>query len=126
MDITVIGGGYVGLISAVCFCEFGYNVSLVELDAKRYENLKAGKTDVYEPGLLQAIERNMQSGMLDVSDDVASPVADVDAVFIAVAAAHPGEPDTDLSNLYDAMRRVMLSLPRERYTGVFLKTSVPV
>ena len=51
MNITVVGGGYVGLVSAICFCEFGFNVCLVEQDSKRLENLKNGKSTVYEPGL---------------------------------------------------------------------------
>lgn len=126
MHITIVGGGYVGLVSAICFCEFGFNVSIVDLNESRLEKLKNGIPTVCEIGLEQGLKKHSKSKSLSFSNDISDSIKDTDAVIIAVATTKPGGIDSDLSNLHETIREIALSLPNDRYIGIFIKTSVPV
>lgn len=126
MRVTVVGGGYVGLVSAICFCEFGFNVSLVERNAERLEKLRAGNPVVYEVGLSQGLKKTIASNTISFSDNLPDSIADSDAIVIAVATTKAGGPDSDLSSLTDTVKSIALALPDDRYVGILIKTSVPV
>lgn len=128
MNVTVVGGGYVGLISAVCFCEFGFNVCVVEQDPKRLEGLKIAKSTVYEPGLDQILHRNIESKKLTFSADLSDVAMNSDAIVIAVptSSSVSGDADSDLTRLNDTIKTIASALVGDKYTGIFIKSSVPV
>ena len=84
MNICMIGAGYVGLVSAACFSEFGWTVTCVENDAARLADLKAGKSPIYEPGLDDLVQRNMKAGRLIFTDDLGPSASNADIVLLAV------------------------------------------
>ncbi len=126
MHITIVGGGYVGLVSAICFCEFGFNVSVVELNDARLEKLKKGIPTVCEVGLDQGLQKHLKLNSLNFSDNISDSIENSDAIFIAVATTKPGGEDSDLSILHNSIKETALSIPSDRYIGIFVKTSVPV
>ncbi|NCO17306.1 MAG: UDP-glucose 6-dehydrogenase, partial [Alphaproteobacteria bacterium] len=83
MKIAMIGTGYVGLVSGVCFSDFGHDVVCVDKDAAKIARLQAGEVPIFEPGLEDLLARNVASGRLAFSVDLAAAVAGADAVFIA-------------------------------------------
>src|SRR5208283_551756 len=84
MRVTMIGTGYVGLVSGACFADFGHHVTCVDKDAKKINGLNGGEIPIYEPDLDRLVAANMREGRLDFATDLAAPVAQADAVFIAV------------------------------------------
>ena len=84
MKITMIGSGYVGLVSGACFSDFGHDVICVDKDAGKIDALKAGRMPIYEPGLDQLVASNVAAGRLTFTTDLTAAVAGADAVFIAV------------------------------------------
>ena len=103
MNITVIGTGYVGLVSGTCFSEFGFNVTCIDKDDVKIERLKHGEIPIYEPGLDDLVARNMAAGRLTFSTRLEQSVADADAVFIAVGTPERrGDGHADLSFVYAA------------------------
>jgi len=81
MKITIVGTGYVGLVTGTCFAEVGINVVCVDIDQKKIDNLKKGISPIYEPGLDVMIERNIEKGRLLFTTDLASCVNDTDVYF---------------------------------------------
>ena len=84
MRICMIGAGYVGLVSGVCFSEFGFHVDCIDLDSERIENLNNGVIPIYEPGLDDLVARNTEAGRLFFTTDFDNTVANADVIFIAV------------------------------------------
>src|SRR3546814_5179716 len=84
MQVTIIGSGYVGLVSGTCFADFGHEVVCVDKDSAKIEALNAGKIPIYEPGLDDLVATNVQAGRLSFTTELADAVASADAVFIAV------------------------------------------
>ena len=84
MKLAVIGAGYVGLVSAACFAEFGFSVTCIDKEVEKITALEAGKIPIYEPGLEQIVHSNFEAGRLTFSTDLQSAVANADVVFIAV------------------------------------------
>src|SRR3546814_4880805 len=100
MRITMIGSGYVGLVSGACFSDFGHDVICVDKDAAKIKALKAGRMPIYEPGLDQLVAANVAAGRLSFTTDLAGAVAEAEAIFIAVGTpsigrAHVYTPDTN-------------------------------
>ena len=85
--VTMIGSGYVGLVSGACFSDFGHDVICVDKDPARIEALLAGRMPIYEPSLDQLVSSNVAAGRLTFTTDLSSAVAGADAIFIALA--HP-------------------------------------
>jgi len=125
MRIGMVGTGYVGLVSGVCFAEFGHTVVCVDKDADKVERLKKGEVPIYEPGLDALLKRQIESGRIQFTTDIAEAVKGSEAVFIAV-----GTPsrrycrDADLSYVHGAAREIAQNL--EGYTVVVNKSTVPV
>ncbi len=125
MNITVIGSGYVGLVSGACFSEFGFNVTCVDKDAGKIDRLENGEIPIYEPGLDDLVARNVAAGRLTFATDLAAPVAAADAVFIAVGTpTRRGDGHADLSYVYAASEEVAQHL--SGYTVIVTKSTVPV
>ena len=125
MNITVIGSGYVGLVSGACFSEFGFNVTCVDKDQHKIDRLNAGDIPIYEPGLDDLVARNVAAGRLRFGVDLEGPVAHADAVFIAVGTpTRRGDGHADLSYVYAAAEEVAGYL--NGYTVIVTKSTVPV
>jgi len=123
--IAMIGGGYVGLVSAACFAEFGSDVAVVETDPGRLEALRAGRMPIYEPGLDRLVSANVAAGRLGFGDDVASALEGAEAVFIAVGTpTRRGDGHADLSYVYAAAEQVARALTG--YAVLVTKSTVPV
>ncbi len=125
MAIAMIGTGYVGLVSAACFAEFGVDVVAVDKDESKIEGLRHGKIPIYEPGLDDLVNRNAKAGRLTFTTDLASAVRAADAVFIAVGTpSRRGDGHADLTYLFAAAEEIALGLDRD--SVVVTKSTVPV
>ncbi len=125
MRITMVGAGYVGLVSGACFSEFGIDVTCVDRDEARIERLKAGEAPIYEPGLSRLLARNVEAGRLQFTTEFSSSVRSADAIFIAVGTpGHRGDGKADLSFVFRAAEEVARVI--DRYSVIVTKSTVPV
>ena len=125
MKIAMIGTGYVGLVSGVCFSDFGHDVVCVDKNAGKIAKLQAGQVPIFEPGLADLLAKNVQAGRLSFTLDLAGAVAGADAVFIAVGTpARRGDGHADLSDVMAAAEEIGTALTG--YTVVVTKSTVPV
>ena len=125
MRVAMIGSGYVGLVSGACFAEFGAEVTCIDHDKAKIENLKALKMPIYEPGLDSLVSRNLQDGRLVFSSHIEKGVREADLVFIAVGTpSRRGDGGADLAFIYEAATQIAENL--EGYTVVVDKSTVPV
>jgi UDPglucose 6-dehydrogenase len=125
MKIAMIGTGYVGLVSGVCFSDFGHDVVCVDKDPRKIEMLMAGKAPIYEPGLEDLMAKNVAAGRLAFSLDLAAAVAGADAVFIAVGTpTRRGDGHADLTYVMAAAEDIAAALTG--YAVVVTKSTVPV
>ncbi|WP_167073350.1 UDP-glucose dehydrogenase family protein [Sphingomonas vulcanisoli] len=125
MRITMIGTGYVGLVSGACFSDFGHDVICVDKDAAKIEKLEAGVMPIYEPGLDALVATNVKAGRLSFTTDLAAGVADADAVFIAVGTpSRRGDGHADLSYVYAASEEIAKAVKGK--TVIVTKSTVPV
>ena len=125
MHVTMIGTGYVGLVSGACFSEFGHNVTCVDKDATKIEALHCGEIPIFEPGLDELVESNVNAGRLSFTTDLQQPVANADTVFIAVGTpSRRGDGHADLTYVFNAAREVADAL--DGYTVIVTKSTVPV
>ncbi|MEN3976209.1 UDP-glucose/GDP-mannose dehydrogenase family protein [Emcibacter sp. SYSU 3D8] len=125
MRITMIGSGYVGLVSGACFSEFGHDVVCVDKDPAKIGALESGKMPIYEPGLDDLVARNVAAGRLTFTTDLASAVPGSDAVFIAVGTpSRRGDGHADLTYVFAAAREVADAL--EDHVIIVTKSTVPV
>ncbi|MDR2158420.1 MAG: UDP-glucose/GDP-mannose dehydrogenase family protein [Holosporaceae bacterium] len=124
MKITVIGTGYVGLVSGVCFAEFGFNVVCVDNNAAKIAELQNGDVPIYEPGLDKLMLKNSRAGRLTFSVDAKESVKKADIVFIAVGT--PSKPDgsADLSYVYKSVDEISSFINEEAV--LVIKSTVPV
>jgi UDPglucose 6-dehydrogenase len=90
MNLTVVGTGYVGLVTGTCFAEMGHSVTCVDVDSRKVENLKKGVLPIYEPGLDAMVERNAREGRLTFTTSLPEAMQSSDVFFIAVGTP-PGE-----------------------------------
>jgi UDPglucose 6-dehydrogenase len=125
MKITMIGAGYVGLVSGACFSDFGHKVMCVDLDQSKVDALRSGIMPIYEPGLESLVKSNVAAERLGFTTDLASAVADADAVFIAVGTpSRRGDGHADLSYVYQATRDIAAAAKGPLV--VVTKSTVPV
>jgi UDPglucose 6-dehydrogenase len=124
MRVTMIGAGYVGLVSGACFADFGHHVTCIDKDARRVTTLKSGEIPIFEPGLAELVDANVRQGRLEFAAE-APGVADADAVFIAVGTpSRRGDGYADLSFVYAAVREIAPFLAPTAV--VVTKSTVPV
>ena len=125
MKVTIIGAGYVGLVSGVCFADFGHNVVCVDNDPAKIEMLRTGKVPIFEPDLDRLIASNVRDKRLSFTTDTATAVAGAEIVFIAVGTpSRRGDGHADLQYIFAAARDIALAL--NGYTVVVTKSTVPV
>ena len=125
MKITMIGAGYVGLVSGVCFSDFGHDVVCVEKNPDRLALLQKGEVPIYEPGLDEMMARNVEAGRLSFTGDLATGVQDASAIFIAVGTpTRRGDGHADLSYVMQAAEEIAAAL--DHYAVVVTKSTVPV
>ncbi len=126
MKITMIGAGYVGLVSGACFSEFGHHVVCIDNDTAKIERLKGNQIPIYEPGLEVLVEKNVRDGRLSFTSDLAEAVHDASAVFLAVGTPthRHGNGYADLTYIYEAARELASVL--QDYTVIVDKSTVPV
>jgi len=125
MRVSMIGTGYVGLVSGTCFSEFGVDVTCVDKDSGKIDRLKAGEIPIYEPGLDAMVAGNVAAGRLSFTTDLPGAVAHSDAVFIAVGTpSRRGDGHADLSYVHAAARDIAHAMTG--YTVVVTKSTVPV
>jgi UDPglucose 6-dehydrogenase len=125
MRLTMIGTGYVGLVSGACFSEFGHHITCVDINPERIDTLNAGKIPIFEPGLDDLVKRSVSAGRLKFTTDIKEGVDGADAVFIAVGTpSRRGDGHADLSYVYEAARQIASNV-----TGpciIVNKSTVPV
>jgi len=121
----MIGTGYVGLVSGACFADFGNQVICVDKDAGKIDQLRQGKSPIFEPLLEALIARNVEGGRLSFSTEAGPAIRSADAVFIAVGTpSRRGDGFADLSFVYDAAREIAAEL--DGFTVIATKSTVPV
>jgi len=124
MHIAVIGSGYVGLVTGACFAEFGVDVTCVDVDAEKIARLSSGETTIYEPGLDQLVQKNLQAGRLRFTTDVASASDHALVIFLAVGTPPAADGSADLTYVENAARTIAQHM--ESYKVVATKSTVPV
>ena len=121
----MIGGGYVGLVSGACFAEFGTEVTVVEVDARKLAALHEGCMPIYAPGLGALVAENVKAGRLAFTGDLAAAVDGVEAIFIAVGTpTRRGDGHADLTYVYAAAEQVARAMTG--YAVIVTKSTVPV
>ena len=125
MKICMIGAGYVGLVSAACFSEFGWTVTCVDKDEGRLADMRRGVSPIFEPGLDELMVRNMKAGRLTFTGDLGPAVKEADVVFLAVGTPmRRGDGYADLSYVFTAVEELCPHL--DGFTVITTKSTVPV
>src|SRR3569832_1134771 len=124
MKITVVGTGYVGIVTGAGFSDFGHDVTCVDIDAERVAKLRRGEVPFYEPGLHDLIKRNTTLGRLRFTTTTAEAVAGASVVFIAVGTPTSSDGSADLSYVMRAAREIGEALTK--FTVIVTKSTVPV
>lgn len=124
MKIVMIGTGYVGLVTGTCFAESGNDVTCVDINQEKVDQLKAGKIPIYEPGLTELVLRNSKAGRLKFTTDVADCVPGSKCVFLAVGTPQDDDGSADLSGIWAATDSIAPLL--EDDAVVIVKSTVPV
>jgi UDPglucose 6-dehydrogenase len=121
----MIGAGYVGLVSAACFAEFGWEVVCVDNDPTRVASLRRGEVPIYEPGLDDLLARNIKAGRLSFTGELAPAVQDAEVIFLAVGTPmRRGDGHADLSYVFSAVADLAPYL--DGFKVITTKSTVPV
>jgi UDPglucose 6-dehydrogenase len=124
LHITVIGTGYVGLVTGACFADFGVNVTCVDKDPAKIEALKRGEIPIYEPGLKDIVGNNIKAGRLVFTTDVEASIKHSLVVFIAVGTPPRDDGSTDMRYIDEVARTIAANL--DGYKVIVTKSTVPV
>src|SRR5947207_2583113 len=124
MDLSIIGSGYVGLVTGACFADVGHNVVCVDNDARKVETLRAGRVPIYEPGLEELIHRNVAAHRLRFTESIKEGVDNSQIVFIAVPTPPHSDGSVDLSFIEKVAREIAGVLTD--YRVIVDKSTVPV
>jgi len=125
MRVTMIGAGYVGLVSGACFADFGHVVTCVDKDPGKIERLENGVMPIFEPGLAELVATNVEEGRLSFTLEAREAIRNADAIFIAVGTpSRRGDGHADLSYVYAAAKEIAEHM--EGFTVVVTKSTVPV
>ena len=124
MHIAVIGSGYVGLVTGACFAEFGVDVACVDVDADKIAQLSRGQATIYEPGLDQLLQKNLQAGRLRFTTDLQSAVEPASVIFLAVGTPPQQDGSADLTFVDNAACGVAAHI--HNYKVIAMKSTVPV
>jgi UDPglucose 6-dehydrogenase len=125
MRVTMIGTGYVGLVSGACFADFGHDVVCVDKDPDKIERLNRGEIPIFEPGLDQLVADNVRAGRLSFAVDGTEAIRNAEIVFIAVGTpTRRGDGHADLSYVYAAAEEIAGLI--DGFTVIVTKSTVPV
>ena len=125
MRITMVGTGYVGLVSGACIADFGHQVTCVDKNSDKIAALQSGRIPIFEPDLDRLVQTNVGAGRLSFTTEIAEPTASSDAIFIAVGTpSRRGDGHADLTYVYEAAREIAASL--KNFGVVIMKSTVPV
>jgi UDPglucose 6-dehydrogenase len=125
VNICMIGAGYVGLVSAVCFSEFGWNVCCIDNDPDKIARLNKGEVPIYEPGLEEMLARNAANGRIRFTADLGAALRGANLVFLAVGTPmRRGDGYADLSYVFNAVEEIAPHL--DQFTVICTKSTVPV
>ncbi len=124
MKIGIVGTGYVGLVTGTCFAEVGLDVTCIDIDQKKIDNLNKGILPIYEPGLEELVVKNHQKKRLQFSTDLKSTIKDTDVIFIAVGTPPGEDGSADLKYVLQVASQIGQSI--ENYQVVVTKSTVPV
>lgn len=124
MNIVVAGTGYVGLVTGVCFSEVGHNVTCVDIDEGKINNLKQGKSPIYEPGLDEMIRKNLDSGRLGFTTDFKSAYKNSKVVFIGVGTPEREDGSANLDYVFNVCNEIAENI--ENDCLVVVKSTVPI
>ena len=124
MNISIVGTGYVGLVSGACFAELGATVHCIDTDSDKISKLNNGIMPIYEPGLEDLVHRNVKAGRLFFSTDLTESLNDVEMLFIAVGTPPGEDGSADLSHVLTVARQIGQNL--QKYLLVVTKSTVPV
>ena len=124
MNIAIVGTGYVGLVTGTCFAETGVNVTCVDVNAEKIENLQKGIIPIYEPGLEDMVQRNVNAGRLHFTTALENCLDNVDIVFSAVGTPPDEDGSADLSYVLAVAKAIGANM--KKYTLVVTKSTVPV
>jgi UDPglucose 6-dehydrogenase len=124
MKIAIVGTGYVGLVSGTCFAEMGVDVTCVDIDSLKIENLKKGIIPIYEPGLEDMVHRNVKSGRLHFTTQLSEVLSEVKVVFSAVGTPPDEDGSADLKYVLEVAKTVGRNM--NQYVLLVTKSTVPV
>lgn len=124
MHITIIGTGYVGLVTGACFSEFGVFVTCVDKDKNKIESLKHGIIPFYEPGLEELVKRNFRQGRLKFTTDIGEAIEESLVIFIAVGTPPRGDGSADISYVDEVAKEIANHI--KNYKVIVTKSTVPV
>lgn len=125
MHVTIVGSGYVGLVTGACFAEFGHSITCVDTDQNKINKLKQGISPIYEPGLESLIGQGIKSGRLTFTTDLSAAMEKTDAVFLAVGTpTSQASGQADLSYIHAAAEEIARNI--KSYVVVVTKSTVPV
>lgn len=124
MKIAIVGSGYVGLVSGACFSEVGVDVTCVDINKEKIENLQKGIIPIYEPGLDELVTRNVEAGRLHFTTNLASVLDDVEVVFSAVGTPPDEDGSADLQYVLEVARTFGQNI--KKYALLVTKSTVPV
>ena len=124
MKVSIVGTGYVGLVTGTCFSETGLSVTCVDIDKEKVEGLRKGKVPIFEPGLETMIKRNVEKGRLFFTTSLKESLEDADAVFIAVGTPPDEDGSADLKHVLAVGRKVGQLI--DHYMVIVTKSTVPV
>ncbi len=129
MNITIVGTGYVGLVSGTCFAEMGNNVMCVDIDEEKIKQLRSGNLPIFEPGLHVFYDRNRREGRLRFTTDLAEGVRHGEIIFLALPTPPAADGSADLSYVLGVARHIAVILSEKKYPGFRIlvnKSTVPV
>lgn len=124
MNISVVGTGYVGLVSGACFAEMGIDVTCVDVDSEKIDNLRKGVIPIYEPGLTDLVHKNSEAGRLHFTTDLGESLDKMDAVFLAVGTPPDEDGSADLKHVLEVASQIGKHM--SKYLLIVNKSTVPV
>ena len=124
MKIAIVGTGYVGLVSGTCFSEMGVDVTCVDVNKEKIEQLQHGMIPIYEPGLEEMVHKNVKAGRLHFTTDLTEVLDEVEVVFSAVGTPPDEDGSADLKYVLEVARTVGRNM--NKYLVVVTKSTVPV
>ncbi len=123
MNIAIVGAGYVGLVSGVCFAQIGHKVICVDIDEEKIKQLKKGKVPIYEPGLEDLLKKNLKNKRLTFTTSIKSATQKSTAIFIAVGTPSKKNGDADLTYVENVARQIAMNM--DDYKLIIEKSTVP-